>query len=971
MLSALIALALLSPMPSPRTQISLNAGWEFVRMPPAPGVFQYPDAVSTAAWKVVSVDSEETSAEDGRAKNAIDGDTSTIWHTDWSQKKPGFPHEIVIDLGGRTRAQGLRLLPRQGGARNGLPREIEIFLASEKGAWGSPVFRGEASKDWEAKAFLFAKVAEGRYLRIVFKSGMSAEPFLALAEIGLIQPKGESTRRDWQSQYNVAWVEVGGDRFDMKGEKLEQVKLKELAKLKGKPWRRVVLPHSANDELLGSNDPWRGICYYRRTIQPDKAWKGKTVLLTFEAAMQVSDVWIGDERVGGRRGGYLPIVIDVSRFAQAGKPLDVLVRLDNEDNPLVPPGKPYKQLDFTYFGGLYRDAYLTVTDAVHITDPILENKPRSGGVFVSFPEVEELKATVEVGTHLRNSSSQATKVSVEQTLLDPRGATVGINKALVTLGAGKDQQTNQKIEVTRPRLWSPDSAYLYTLRTELKADGMTIDVVETRVGIRSIRFTRKDGLLLNGKRLRLVGTNRHQEYPWVGNAVSNGAHYRDFVKIKEAGFNCVRLSHYPQDPSVYEACDELGLLVIDCIPGWQFMNSDPRFVAQVEQDIRDMIRRDRNHACVLLWETSLNETYPPTAIANRWHEVSHEEFIGENFHTAGDAHTGANWDLPYNSWNETDKGRPQDAVPSKPGYIREYGDYEFGGGASTSRMFRGQGEQALLQAAWNFIWSHNRNRSQYPWTIGDGTWVMYDYNRGYDPRPEASGMSDINRIPRFTYFFYQSQISPYAPGGKPMVYVANWWTPRQSPCKVVVFSNCDEVELRLNGKPVAKQKPDSGPDTLYGDYMRGGNPFDGGNCRHLARPPFTFFSVPYVPGELKAVGYIKGNAVSEQIVRTPGKAVALRLKVDLIDRPLRADGGDLVFVYAEAVDANGTVVPDFNGEVRFSVSGPGTIAGPKNPKAEAGIATILLRAGEKAGELKVKAEAPGLRSGAKTLASHE
>ncbi len=938
-------------------------------MPPAPGVFQYPDAVSTAAWKVSSVDSEETSAEDGRAKNAIDGDASTIWHTEWSQAKPGFPHEIVIDLGGRTRAQGLRLLPRQGGARNGLPKEIEAYLSDEKGAWGSPVFAGESGKDWDAKSFSFTKVAEGRFLRVVFKSGIAADPFLALAEIGLIQPKDEPKRTDWQSQYNVAWVEVGGDRFDLKGEQLEQVKQKELATLKGKPWSKVTLPHSVNDELLGSNDPWRGVCYYRRTVQADPLWKGKTVLLTFEAAMQVSDVWVGDERVGGRRGGYLPIIIDVSRFAQAGKLFNILVRLDNEDNPLVPPGKPYKQLDFTYFGGLYRDAYLTVTNPVAITDPILENRPQSGGVFVSFPEVGEAKSTVEVRTHLRNSQSGVAKLNVEQTLLDGQGKTVGVSKSIVELGAGKDVQTTQRIEVLRPRLWSPNSPHLYTLRTELKAEGKALDMVETKVGIRSIRFNRKDGLLLNGKRLRLVGTNRHQEYPWVGNAVSNDAQYRDFVKIKEAGFNCVRLSHYPQDPAVYDACDELGLFGIDCIPGWQFMNSDPRFVAQVEQDIRDMIRRDRNHACVLLWETSLNETYPPTAIANRWHEVSHQEFVGENFHTAGDAHNGANWDLPYNSWTESDKGRPQDTVPNKPGYIREYGDYEFGGGGSTSRMFRGQGEQALLQAAWNFMWSHNRNRSQYPWTIGDGTWVMYDYNRGYDPRPEASGMSDINRIPRFTYFFYQSQISANAPGGKPMVYVANWWTPRQSPCKVVVFSNCDEVELRVNGKPVARQKPDSGPDTLYGDYMRGGNPFDGGNCRQLAHPPFTFFRVPYQPGELKAVGYMKGKAVSEQIVRTPGKAVALRLKVDLSGRPLRADGGDLVFVYAEAIDANGTVVPDFSGEVRFSVSGQGTIAGPKNPKAEAGIATVVLRAGASVGKVTISANAPNLKSGSLTLSA--
>ncbi|MBS1705295.1 MAG: DUF4982 domain-containing protein [Armatimonadetes bacterium] len=932
-------------------------------MPPAPGVFQYHDSVSTAAWKVLSVDSEETSGENGRADNAVDGNIDTIWHTEWSKKRAEYPHEIVIDLGGATRARGLRLLPRQGGTQNGLPKQLAVYLSSERNTWHDPVFVGESSNDWQPKSLLFEKVAEGRYLRIVFKSGMSSDPYLALAEIGLIQAQDAAKSTDWQSQYNVAWVEVGGDRFDVQGAALEEVKKIELASLAGKSWQRVTLPHSTNDELLGSDDPWRGVCYYRKTVEPNPSWVGKRTLLTFGAAMQVSDVWIGKKHVGGRRGGYLPIVIDTTPYTKTGQPLEVLVRLNNEDNPLVPPGKPYKQLDFTYVGGLYRDATLTVTDPIHITDPILANKARSGGVAVSFRDVSDQTATVEAKTYIRNDREQPAAVVVEQILVSQSGAEVAVDRTEVPLEPSGDRQAVQRLVVHEPRLWSPDDPNLYVLKTTLKVEGKVVDHVETKVGIRHIGFTRKDGLLVNGKSLRLVGTNRHQEYPWVGNALSKNAQYRDFYKIKQAGFNVVRLSHYPQDPAVYDACDELGIFVIDCIPGWQFMNKDPRFVAQVEQDIRDMIRRDRNHPCVLFWETSLNETYPPAAIANRWHEVAHEEFPGSNFFTAGDALTGANWDLPYNSWTEEDKSRPQSAVPSKPGYIREYGDYEFGGGASTSRMFRGQGEDALLQAAWNFIWSHNRNRSQYPWTIGDGTWVMYDYNRGYDPRPESSGMSDINRIPRFTYFFYRSQLDPNAPGSNPMVYVANWWTPRPSPCKVVVFSNCDEVELRLNGKVIARQKPDSGPDTLYGDYIRGGKPFDGGNSRHLGHPPFTFFGVPYEPGELTAVGLIGNRPVAEHRARTPGKAVSLRLRVDISGRPLSADGGDLMFVYAEAVDEKGTVVPDFSGEVKFSIAGEGTIAGPSNPKAEAGIATILLRAGSKPSRIQISAQSKGLRSG--------
>jgi len=935
----------------------MNVGWEFIRMPAAPGVWQYPDAVPTAAWKVVSASSEETAGEDGRAANAIDGDPRTIWHTSWSKSKAPYPHEIVIDLGGSVRARGARLLPRQSGS-NALPRSVSVYLGSSLGDWGAPVFSGDLARDWGVKELPFSGERSGRYLRLVVTSGYAAEPFLALSEIGLIAPAGAGVRKDWQSQYNVAWVEVGGDRFDLHGAQLQAVKEKELASLSGRAWSRVNLPHSTNDEKLGSNDPWRGVCYYRRTVTPQSSWKGKRVTMTFEAAMQVSDFWVDSERVGGRRGGYLPITLDLTPFVAKGRPFTVLARLNNEDNPLVPPGKPFRDLDFSYFGGLYRDAYITVTNPVCVTDPVVENLPRSGGVFVNCKSLDSLSATLDVRTHIRNHLGRAVTVEVMHKLYDPSGEVASIYVDRLAVGANSAGQSLVEMGTAQPKPWTPDSPRLYTLVTSVILDSKVVDSVSTRVGLRTLRLTRKDGLLLNGKPYRLTGTNRHQEYPWVGNAVSNDAQYRDFYKIKEAGFNCVRLSHYPQDPSVYEACDELGIFVIDCIPGWQFMNSDSRFTEGVKQDIRDMIRRDRNHPCVLAWETSLNETYPPAKVANEWHDVAHSEFVGDSFLTAGDALTGAKWDLPYNQWRDGDKSRPQDALPDKPGYIREYGDYEFGGGDSTSRIFPSQGEQALLGEAWNFIWSHNRNRAQYPWTFGDGTWVMYDYTRGYDPRPEASGMSDIFRLPRFTYEFFRSQKM-----GPPMVSIANWWTPRPSPAKVVVFSNCDEVALLVNGRVVARQKPDSGPDTPYGDYYKGGHPFDGGNGRHLAHPPFTFFGVPYAVGALEAIGYRRGHIVARDVVKTPGKAVGLRLRVDESGRPLRADGGDLVFVYAEVVDAKGVVVRGFSGSVSLSVSGLGSLVGPSSVRAEAGVASFLVRAGVSAGQIRISASGVGLKDG--------
>jgi beta-galactosidase len=410
------------------------------------------------------------------------------------------------------------------------------------------------------------------------------------------------------------------------------------------------------------------------------------------------------------------------------------------------------------------------------------------------------------------------------------------------------------------------------------------------------------------------------------------------------------------DPAVLDACDELGLLTIPCIAGWQFYNRDPRFERQVEQDIRDLIRRDRNHPCAMAWETSLNETYPPKEIAAQWVEVAHEEFPVSDMTAVGDGANGAPWDWVYNGWEESTKARPQHEMPSAPGYIREYGDYEFGGSDSTTRQPRSAGEKGELQSAWNFVWSHNRNCSQWPWTMGDGTWVMYDYHRGCDTLVEYSGMADVFRIPRFIYRFFQTQCLP-----QPQVFAATYWTERTRPCKVVVFSNCEEVQLWLNGRQVASRKPDDGPDTLYGGYNAGGNPWDGGNCRHLAHPPFTFTEVPYEPGELRAVGFFGGKMVAEQVVRTPGKPVGLRLVADLSGRPLRADGADVVFVYAEVVDANGTVVRENGPQVRFEVFGAGSLVGPDSVEAECGIATAMVRGGLTPGRVTIRASAGTLK----------
>lgn len=283
--------------------------------------------------------------------------------------------------------------------------------------------------------------------------------------------------------------------------------------------------------------------------------------------MNAAEVWVNGQSAGKFMSGYLPYVMDLTRLLQPGASNTVAVRLDNRDNPITGP-KPLADLDFNLYGGLYRGATLTFKDKLHITDSILANEPASGGIFVTFPAVAKDAATVRVQTHLRNAGVPARSFSLRTTLLDAEGhAVASLTTKPASLTGGSAQTLLQEFHVPQPRLWSPAAPHLYRVHSEVLADGRTVDEQQIRIGIRRIQITR-DGLHLNDEKLFLRGANRHQEYPYLGNALS--AQYREARKIKEAGFDYVRLSHYPQSPAFLDACDELGLLVMNCLMGWQY-----------------------------------------------------------------------------------------------------------------------------------------------------------------------------------------------------------------------------------------------------------------------------------------------------------------------------------------------------------------------------------------------------------------
>ncbi len=712
-------------------------------------------------------------------------------------------------------------------------------------------------------------------------------------------------------------------------------------------WEPVLLPHTAHIEPLVVEDQWQDICWYRKHFRIDPEFKGKIVRIRFEGAMHTAAIWVNGKYLTTHYGGYLPFSIDLTDIVQFDKPNVIAVRLDNRNDAQVPPGKPLERLDFCWFSGLYRNVHLDILNPLHITDPVHAQKKAGGGVFVTFPKVAEEEAEVQVQVHLQNSSQDTARFKLLQNIAHSIHITGVLERsALISLPPGCDTHYIQTFNIKNPFLWHPHHPEMYKLITTVISDEKRVDRITTNFGIRHIDFNIENGFQINGESFYMQGTNRHQEYPYIGYALSDNAQYRDALKIKEAGFDFVRASHYPHAEAFMSACDELGLLVMDAIPGWQFFG-DSLFQERSLQDCRDLVRRDRNHPSVVLWEVSLNESGMSQEFMRKAHRIAHEEYPGDQCFTCGWLDDVYDVFIPARQHS-----RPPDYwakyQQQRPIFIAEYGDWEYyaqnagfnqddfedlSADERTSRQLRGHGEIRLLQQALNYQEALNSNLQSK--TTGCANWLMFDYNRGYADDIEASGIQDIFRIPKFANYFYQSQQSPDI--SNPMVYIASYWT-EQSDLDVRVFSNCEQVELILNRKSLGIQISDN-------------NPFS--DC--LKHPPFTFKLESFQEGSLEAVGFIDGKAVATQKVKTPQQSESIQLEIGMNGIQPAAGEKDVFFVYASIVDKNGTVVPSVKNLVTFSINGPGNLIGQNPIQAEAGIAPIILQTNGDKGVVEISA----------------
>lgn len=396
-------------------------------------------------------------------------------------------------------------------------------------------------------------------------------------------------------------------------------------------WTVVSLPHGIEylpTEASGCIN-YQGEVWYRKHFTPDAALKGKKLFLHFEAIMGKSKIYVNGKLLAEHFGGYLPVVVDVTNALEFGKENLIAVWADNSNDPNYPPGKQQEVLDFTYFGGIYRDCWLIAHNQVFITDPNYENEEAGGGLFVAYNNVSDHSAEVLLKIQIRNSGKKAFKGVVEYELQQPDGQQVASLNSVIRIKPGKSTYSSDKLTVKSPMLWSPENPALYNLIVRIRDEkGNPIDGYRRRIGIRSIEFKGEDGFWLNGKPYEapLIGANRHQDFAIVGNAVPNSIHWRDAKKLRDAGMKVIRNAHCPQDPAFMDACDELGLFVIVNTPGWQFWNDALVFAQRVYSDIRNLVRRDRNHPCVWMWEPILNETWYPADFARNAHDIVEAEY---------------------------------------------------------------------------------------------------------------------------------------------------------------------------------------------------------------------------------------------------------------------------------------------------------------------------------------------------------
>jgi beta-galactosidase len=764
-------------------------------------------------------------------------------------------------------------------------------------------------------------------------------------------------------------------------------------------WPFVWLPHSwdlSPDNPFSTRGHFRGIGWYRLQVDVPRDWEGRAAKLNFKGVFQVAEVWVNGAPAGQHVGGYTGFTIDLTDHLRVGEPNLVVVKVDDTLNEFIAPAI---ETNVAVYGGIYRTVSLTVLDRIHVPE---------NGVWVTWKKSGK-DAAVEIHGQLRNQSSSGQQVNIEYRVRDANGVAQAQSQSSTTLKAGETQLLNPvTVTIQAPRLWSPASPHLYTLTTVVRTSRGVLDQHTIRFGIRFMGHDPVQGFLLNDEPINLHGVNRRQDYGFLGDAVPEAVGVKDIRIMKELGVNFFRTSHYPQDPAVLDACDELGILVWEEIPNIKLSVYPPGidldgaspvssvrfsrpFMRNLKSQLQEMIERDRNHPSIIIW--GLADDLSRYQYAEDFTELSDAAHAFDPTRwTAGRApHVTDIVDATvYDDLVGIHKEHPEGM------YIwNEWGSFHSERGREGPALIRAHRppifpdrEPAIFCEGFMMQWNAMPWLGTLRWCFCDcsepsasPTLSLWEPDVGNAIKPrwpvnDYYGCMDMWRLPKTSFYLMQSQWTE-----KPMIYITGHWTwPDETgkPRQVRIYSNCDQVELFLNGRSLGSSKP-AAQQRVWDDFRKLAERYKGiedmivqlSSARlpgsFLRHPPFIWDDIAYQPGTLLAIGTKDGVTVRDER-STAGDPARILL---ISDKPtLLADAQDVAFLQAHVVDTKGTVVPTADPWISFSVQGPGRLLGGTTEiDAISGIVAINLQSTGEKGRITVRADAKGLQSDSIDLAT--
>ncbi len=692
-------------------------------------------------------------------------------------------------------------------------------------------------------------------------------------------------------------------------------------------WRTLDLPHDWSVEgKFDRNHPSTdrsgylptGIGWYRKTIDVPVAWRGKVVAIQFDGIFRNSTVWANGRKLGNRPYGWISFEYDISELAQNSDTITFAVRVDNE----------LQHAARWYTGsGIYAHTWIHVREPIHIP---------TSGVWV-----RTSNSAVFVDTEVLNTSRADADCTLRTTILDADGESVASSHTGLSLGQGATDVVAEVLDIPDAKRWSPESPYLYRVVSEVQVGAQTLDRVETSLGVRDIQWKPGTGMWLNGKNVKLRGVCQHQHGGALGAAVNDKFIRFRVEQLKAMGCNAIRTAHNPHTPEFYDICDEVGMIVMDeFVDGWgkkaKHDYGAHDFAKWWRRDLTDWIKRDRNHPSVFIWSVG-NETHGGAAkqLVARCHELDPTRPVTSG--SSGTEHMdiiGMNGGSEVQGWFDRLKddrvfiGTENTHTWHTRGYYRTQTWYRDGKTRGVTDI-PDLTEEEIFRIDWTDN-AHRNNRKQFfkssydnatvrsparraiaqirdiPNNAGMFRWTGHDYlgeaglaSGGWPFKLFSGGAIDLANFEKDLYYLYQSQWT-----NEPMLHILPHWThpvmQRGIDIPIWVYSNCDEVELFLNGKSLGRKTPGTQWQEMQCDWMVG-----------------------WDPGKLIAVGYRDGRELVNQTIRTADEPARIQLSVD--GSSLATSGKDFVQVRTTFVDAKGEFYPYGENRVWFDVRGPARI----------------------------------------------